>query len=273
MLAILLVLAMAAAGAARAQEPVRSRRARPGRTCSPATYAGIRGVVAAKGDVKTLENPAKAMARWMKQFPPQFPKGSEQGHNTRALPAVWTDNEGFRKTAGELADASTKLAELAKAGDADAVAAQVKVDGRRLHRLPPDVSGAVRRPLPRGEGGDYFTARTSRPGVAPVYCAVLEHRRARDQRRDVAIDTLHQPSSAGRQVVADLRHVQPQPLEVDHVDVGLQPRRQPAAVGEAEEVRRLAGLALDDQLQRQARPALPVAPPVRQHPARQRWRR
>jgi hypothetical protein len=30
--------------------------------------------------VKTLENPAKAMARWIRQFPTQFPKGSEEGH-------------------------------------------------------------------------------------------------------------------------------------------------------------------------------------------------
>ena len=86
-------------------------------------------MVAAKGDVKTLEAPAKAMARWIKQFPTQFPKGSEQGHDTKALPAIWSDNAGFQKAADNLASASTKLAELAKAGDADAVAAQVKVVG------------------------------------------------------------------------------------------------------------------------------------------------
>jgi len=91
--------------------------------------AGIKVVVTDKGDVKTLETPAKAMARWIRQFPTQFPKGTEEGHNTKALPAVWTDNEGFRKTANELAEASTKLAELAKAGDADGVAAQVKAMG------------------------------------------------------------------------------------------------------------------------------------------------
>ena len=50
--------------------------------------------------------------------------------------------------------------------------------------------------------------------------------------------------------------VQPQAAEIDDVDVGLQPERQPAAVVEAEEVRRLAGLALDDELQRQAGAAL-----------------
>ena len=128
-LAVLVVLAMAAGGIARAQEinPIETRQA--GQDLFAGTFTGIRVVVADKGDVKTLENPAKAMARWMRQFPAQFPKGSEEGHNTKALPAVWSDMDGFKKTANEMADASTKLAELAKAGDADAVAAQVKAMG------------------------------------------------------------------------------------------------------------------------------------------------
>ena len=128
-LAVLAVVAMATVGIARADgpDPIETRQA--GQDLLSADFAGIRAVVAAKGDVKTLENPAKAMARWIRQFPTQFPKGSEEGHNTKALPAVWSDNAGFVKTANELADAATKLAELAKAGDADAVAAQVKVVG------------------------------------------------------------------------------------------------------------------------------------------------
>ena len=113
-MAVLAVLAVATAGLARAQaiDPIETRQA--GQDLLAGTFAGIRAVVAAKGDVKTLEVPAKAMARWITQFPTQFPKGSEQGHQKAAL---------------NLAGASTKLAELAKAGDADAVAAQVKVVG------------------------------------------------------------------------------------------------------------------------------------------------
>ena len=61
-------------------------------------------MVAAKGDVKTLEIPAKAMARWIKQFPTLFPAGSEQGHDTKALPAIWSDTAGFQKAAGNLAE-------------------------------------------------------------------------------------------------------------------------------------------------------------------------
>ncbi len=128
-LAILAVLAIATAGIARAEgyDPIETRQA--GQDLLAGTYSGIRAVVADKGDVKTLEIPAKAMARWIRQFPTQFPKGSEEGHNTKALPAVWSDSAGFQKAANDLADAATKLAELAKAGDAEAVAAQVKVVG------------------------------------------------------------------------------------------------------------------------------------------------
>jgi len=128
-LVLLAGLAIATAGIAQAQsiDVIESRQA--GQDLLAGTFAGIRGVVAAKGDVKTLENPAKAMARWIKQYPTLFPKGSDTGHDTKALPAVWSDMAGFQKAAGDLADASTKLAELAKAGDADAVAAQVKVVG------------------------------------------------------------------------------------------------------------------------------------------------
>jgi cytochrome c556 len=128
-LAFLAVLMVTTAGVARAEgyDPIETRQA--GQDLLAGTYAGIKVVVADKGDVKTLENPAKAMARWIRQFPTQFPKGSEEGHNTKALPAVWSDSAGFLKAANDLADAATKLAELAKAGDTDGVAAQVKVVG------------------------------------------------------------------------------------------------------------------------------------------------
>ena len=125
----LVVLALALAGAAHAAgpDPIETRQA--GQDLVLGTFSGIRAVVAAKGDVKTLEKPADALARWMRQFPSQFPPGSDTGHNTKALPAVWSDPAGFRKAADTLADAADKLAQLAKAGDADGVASQVKVVG------------------------------------------------------------------------------------------------------------------------------------------------
>jgi cytochrome c556 len=128
-LVLLAVLGMAAAGTASAQwvGVIETRQA--GQGLLAGTFNGIKAVVATKGDVKTLEAPSKYMARWIKQFPTLFPAGTEQGNNTKALPAVWSDTAGFQKAADDLAAASTKLAELAKAGDADGMTAQIKVVG------------------------------------------------------------------------------------------------------------------------------------------------
>ena len=84
------VLALATAGVARAEgyDPIETRQA--GQDLLAGTYAGIKVVVTDKGDVKTLENPSKAIARWIRQFPTQFPKGSEEGHNTEVDPIGWT---------------------------------------------------------------------------------------------------------------------------------------------------------------------------------------
>lgn len=125
----LVVLALALTGAAQAAgpDPIETRQA--GQDLLAGDFAGIRAVITAKGDVKTLEKPAAALARWMRQFPSQFPPGSETGHDTKALPVVWSDAAGFKKAADTMADAADKLAELAKAGDAEGVATQVKVVG------------------------------------------------------------------------------------------------------------------------------------------------
>lgn len=125
----LIIVALALAGAAQAAgpDPIETRQA--GQDLMLGNFSGIRAVVAAKGDVKTLEKPAAALARWMKQFPSQFPPGSDTGHDTKALPAVWSDSAGFQKAADNFVEAADKLAQLAKDGDGDGVASQVKVVG------------------------------------------------------------------------------------------------------------------------------------------------
>ena len=123
------VTGLAVAGVANAEgyDPIETRQA--GQDLVSADFAGIRAVVNAKGDVKSVANPAKAIARWIRQFPTQFPKGSEQGHNTRARPDIWTNFADFQQRANDLADAADKLAQLADAGDAAGVVAQIKVVG------------------------------------------------------------------------------------------------------------------------------------------------
>lgn len=94
-------------------------------------FAYIRAVLAAKGDVKPLEVPAKAIIKSTAVIPTLFPKGTENGGDTRALPEVWSDPTGFQKIAAAATDAATKLAAAAKAGDADEVAADTKLLGEQ----------------------------------------------------------------------------------------------------------------------------------------------
>jgi cytochrome c556 len=94
-------------------------------------FAFIRAVVAAKGDVKPLEVPATAIAKWAAVIPTLFPKGTETGDDTKALPTIWSDPAGFQKVAVSLGQAATKLATDAKAGDADLVAADTKALGEQ----------------------------------------------------------------------------------------------------------------------------------------------
>ncbi len=125
------VILLAGLGAARADglDPIAVRQA--GFSLNNGDFAFIRSVVAAKGDVKPLEAPAKAIAKWAAVIPTLFPKGTETGGDTKALPEIWSDPAGFQKIAMALGDAATKLAVAAKAGDADEVAADTKLLGEQ----------------------------------------------------------------------------------------------------------------------------------------------
>jgi cytochrome c556 len=68
---------------------------------------------------------------WTKVIPTLFPKGTEKGGDTKALPEVWSDPAGFEKIALAATDAATKLAAAAKAGDAEEVAADTKLLGQQ----------------------------------------------------------------------------------------------------------------------------------------------
>jgi len=120
---------VATMGAARADglDPIAIRQA--GMSLTSGDFAFIRSVVAAKGDVKPLEVPAKAIAKWAALIPAVFPAGSDKGGDTKALPEVWSDRAGFEKIAVALGAAADKLAVSAKAGDVDAVEADTKALG------------------------------------------------------------------------------------------------------------------------------------------------
>ena len=86
-----------------------------------------------KGSLADVEKSASALVSLSKKIPAHFPKDTGRGafpdHLTRALPVIWTDAEGFQKSAQRLADESAKLAGLAKAGDKDAVVAMIGETG------------------------------------------------------------------------------------------------------------------------------------------------
>ncbi len=92
-------------------------------------FGFIRSVVAAKGDIRTVEGPAKAIARWQILVPTLFPAGSDKGGDTKALPEIWSDRAGFDKMAADAVAAATRMAAAANAGNADAVAEEVKALG------------------------------------------------------------------------------------------------------------------------------------------------
>ncbi len=118
-----MIVAVGGAAYAEGFDPIETRKA--GQDLLAGDFGGIKAVIVANGDVKTLEGPAKAIQRWALVFPTLFPAGSDKG-DTKAAPAIWSDPAGFQKAAVALSNAGATLAAAAKAGDATAVAAAFK---------------------------------------------------------------------------------------------------------------------------------------------------
>jgi len=90
---------------------------------SAVDFLGIKAAIARGDDVKTLAFAAGALAGWGKVIPVMFPSGSTTPES-EALPEIWSDRAGFEAAAANMAAASAKLAELAKAGDTAGFATQ-----------------------------------------------------------------------------------------------------------------------------------------------------
>lgn len=124
LLACLGLLALGVASDVRAQAPgpdvIVTRQV--GQDLVGAVSGDMKRAVAAKEDVKPYADNAKAIAGWARQFPTLFPPGSEKGHDTKALPAIWSDRAGFEKAAANLATDADALSAAAKAGDKTAFA-------------------------------------------------------------------------------------------------------------------------------------------------------
>src|ERR1700722_10216700 len=123
-LAAAMILAVGGSALADGIDPIQTRQT--GMDLVTGTLLGVKAVVTANGDVKTLEGSGKAIQRWGKVLVTLFPPGSDKGETNKAGPAIWTDNAGFQKAAMGLSTAGETLASGAKSGDATAVAAAFK---------------------------------------------------------------------------------------------------------------------------------------------------
>ena len=93
-------------------------------------FGGLKQAVTSGADVKPLADNAAAIAEWAGILPTMFPSGTDKGHDTKALPAIWSDRVGFEKDAAAYAAAAKNLAAAAKAGDKAAFAVAFKQTGK-----------------------------------------------------------------------------------------------------------------------------------------------
>src|SRR5262245_65136796 len=87
-----------------------------------ATMRAIKGVIDAKGDVKTIVPQAAKLKTLQVAFDKMFPAGSDKG-DTKALPTVWSDSAGFMAASKNADAAADKLAAAAGSGDLAAATA------------------------------------------------------------------------------------------------------------------------------------------------------
>lgn len=87
----------------------------------------VKTVIEAKLDVKSLEDAAKGLASWGYVIPSMFPDSTQAGHDTKALPTVWTDRAGFQQSAENFYTQVEKLGVFAAANDKAGFAIQYAI--------------------------------------------------------------------------------------------------------------------------------------------------
>ena len=116
--------AMLAAGAALAQtDPVTARK--EGLKRMQANLEAIGNVAKDGGDTREVAPRAEEMVTFFRSFPALFPPGSD-GNGSRALPAVWSDRDGFERASANSVSAAEALRTAAASGDAAATGAAVR---------------------------------------------------------------------------------------------------------------------------------------------------
>ena len=108
------------------------------------------------------------------------------------------------------------------------------------------------------------------PGASPGQFAVLRDDLAALHGGDVAVGGLHQTGATGREVGDEVRRMQGEAVEVDHVQVGEVARSDDASIGPADMAGRALGLLVHDLFERQQFAAAAVTCPVGDRRGRER---
>lgn len=132
MMVIGAALVLAATGLARADAPgfgpddvVKARQS--GMLLSAADLGAIRRIADTGAEPKSLGFQAGALKHWAATLPIMFPAGTGPGQikgATEARAEIWSDRAGFDKALAGYIEATSKLADLAKANDAPGFKAQ-----------------------------------------------------------------------------------------------------------------------------------------------------
>ncbi len=102
-------------------------------------------------------------------------------------------------------------------------------------------------------------------GQRPRELVLLDRDDARAHCRHVSAGSLDESTGAGGEVERHARRLERQAVVVDHVEIGLHPRRDHPPVEQPVQLGGVPGLALHDVFEREARPSAAVARPVREH--------
>lgn len=114
-MAALVVVSVGGAGLAFAQADVIKTR-KEGMAANRNALGAIKKVVDAKGPASDAVAAGRVLETDGKAIPSWFPKGSDQG-DTKALPAIWADPEGFAQASKALELAGTQIAMAGEKGD------------------------------------------------------------------------------------------------------------------------------------------------------------
>lgn len=93
-------------------------------------FEAMKNTIKAGGAPRQYADTAAEMVEWGELIPALFPAGTETGHDTKALPAVFSDADGFAKRAADFTAAAKALKAASEANDAKAFAAAFKQTGQ-----------------------------------------------------------------------------------------------------------------------------------------------